>query len=270
MNKILLIFISSLFFSCDSRKEEFLVLCDEDYILADGSCCHETGCMNFFADNYNPNACIDDDSCYISGCSDEDAANYNPDATIDDDNCMFFSVFAGVYDENFNYIYLSNPIEIEVNWDDNNLYFQGETFLDLDMNGTEDLKFKIGGYNQDSTHIPYPLEFNHCLLTPFNGFDIAIDIEPFYVGLGESMGIDVVKQLSLNDGIDVHNNWYSNSNAWVRMFYENYHNTMPNGSWYNASGINYIAVRKNDKYGWIQVDMSDGLFPKIKAYAFQY
>ena len=27
------------------------------------------------------------------------------------------------------------------------------------------------------------------------------------------MDIDVVKQLSLNDGIDVHNNWFSDSDA---------------------------------------------------------
>ena len=41
-----------------------------------------------------------------------------------------FSVFAGVYDENYSYTYLSNPIEIEVSWYDDNLYFQGETFLE--------------------------------------------------------------------------------------------------------------------------------------------
>ena len=67
----------------------------------------------------------------------------------------------GVYDENYSYTYLSNPIEIEVSWYDDNLYFQGEKFLDIDMDGNEDLKFKIGGYNQDSIHIPYPLEFNN-------------------------------------------------------------------------------------------------------------
>ena len=270
MNRILFVFICSIFLTCNPGKDEFPIFCDEGYILDDGSCCYEAGCMNFFADNYNPNACIDDSSCYINGCLDEDAANYNPNATIDNDSCVFFSVFAGVYDENYSYTYLSNPIEIEVSWYDDNLYFQGETFLDIDMDGNEDLKFKIGGYNQDSIHIPYPLEFNNCLLTPFNGFEIAFDIEPFYVGLGQSMDIDVVRQLSSNDGIDVHNNWYSDSDGWIRMFYENYHITMPFGSWYYSSGINYIAVRKNDKHGWIQVDMSDGLFPKIQAHAFQY
>ena len=270
MDRILLLFIASLFFSCDSDKDELHVFCEEGHILEDGSCCYVAGCMNFFADNYNPNACFDDSSCYINGCLDEDAANYNPNATIDNGSCLFFSVFAGVYDENFNYTYPSNSIEIPISWNDNNLYFQGEIFIDLDMDGTEDLKFKIGGYNQDSIHIPYPLEFNNCVITPFNGLEIAYDIEPFFIGLEQSIDIKVVRQLSLNDGIDVHNNWYSDSDAWIRMFYENYHVTMPFGSWYNASGINYIAVRKNDDYGWIQVDMSDGLFPKIQAYAFQY
>ena len=270
MYRFLSLFIFILLFSCVDDKEDLLNFCDGGSILADGSCCYDAGCMNFFADNYNPNACVDDSSCFINGCLDQAAANYNPNATVDDESCLFFSVFAGVYDYNFNYINLSSSIEIEVTWDDDNLYFQGEKFIDLDMDGTEDLKFKIGGYNQDSIHIPYPLEFNNCLLTPFNGFEIAYDIEPFYIGLGQSEDINVVRQLSLNEGIDVHDNWYSDSDAWIRMFYENYHITMPFGSWYHASGINYIAVRKNNKYGWIEVDMSDGLFPKIQAHAFQY
>ena len=65
MNRILFVFICCLFFSCDSGKDEFPVFCDEGYILADGSCCYEAGCMNFFADNYNPNACIDDSTCCL-------------------------------------------------------------------------------------------------------------------------------------------------------------------------------------------------------------
>ena len=270
MCRFLFLFISILLFSCDDDKEEFPMFCDGGSILADGSCCYEAGCMNVFADNYNSNACVDDSSCFINGCLDQTAANYNPNATIDDEGCLYFSVFAGVYNDNFNFTYLSSSIEIEVSWDDDNLYFQGETFIDLDMDGTEDLKFKIGGYNQDSIHIPYPSEFNNCILTPFNGFEIAYDIEPFYIGMGQSEDIDVVRQLSLNEGIDVHDNWHSDSDAWIRMFYENpYLHSMPFGSWYYASAINYVAVRKNDKYGWIEVDMSDGLFPKIQAYAFQ-
>ena len=39
-------------------------------------------------------------------------------------------------------LHVANPIEIEVSWFvRDNLYFQGETFLDAAIDGIEDLKF---------------------------------------------------------------------------------------------------------------------------------
>ncbi|MEE9190378.1 MAG: hypothetical protein V3U16_06370 [Candidatus Neomarinimicrobiota bacterium] len=52
------------------------------------------GCTDPDADNYNPNATIDDGSCEygtedVFGCTDSNAANYNPNATIDDGSCDY-------------------------------------------------------------------------------------------------------------------------------------------------------------------------------------
>jgi len=50
------------------------------------------GCMDPAADNYNPDATIDDDSadsiCVISGCTNEDAQNYDSHANTDDGSCI--------------------------------------------------------------------------------------------------------------------------------------------------------------------------------------
>lgn len=49
--------------------------------------CFNLGCTSSSADNYNPQATIDDGSCYIEGCISEDADNYDASATEDDDSC---------------------------------------------------------------------------------------------------------------------------------------------------------------------------------------
>ena len=56
---------------------------------AQASCVY--GCMDETANNYNPDADLDDGSCTydIYGCTDEDANNYNPDANVDDGSCEY-------------------------------------------------------------------------------------------------------------------------------------------------------------------------------------
>ena len=58
-----------------------------DATVDDGSCIIK-GCTNPAADNYNPEANVDDGSCIIKGCTNPAADNYNPDATVDDGSCI--------------------------------------------------------------------------------------------------------------------------------------------------------------------------------------
>ncbi len=45
------------------------------------------GCTQEWAENYNPEATVDDGSCVLSGCSEIWADNYNPNVTNDDGSC---------------------------------------------------------------------------------------------------------------------------------------------------------------------------------------
>jgi gliding motility-associated-like protein len=60
--------------------------------IDDGSCTYDVlGCTDPNAFNYNPLATVDDGSCIylVYGCTDMDALNYNPSASIDDGTCIY-------------------------------------------------------------------------------------------------------------------------------------------------------------------------------------
>lgn len=189
---------------------------------------------------------------------------------LDENGCevcqCIVSVFSGVYDDMFYYYELFPPMEIEKIWDDENLYFEGELFIDIDLDGNNDIKFDIGGYNEEKLN-KYPFIFNHCTVTTFNNFEVLYYTDNFYGGMGFVANIDFVSRLDFNELIDGYANWYSGSNPFIRMFYENPLN-MPYGDWYNSNGIYYMGIRKNNKYGWIKLEMLDG-WPTIISYALE-
>ena len=78
--------------------------------------CDVLGCIDETANNYNPDANVDDGSCTydIYGCTDEDANNYNPNANVDDGSCEY-DIFGCTDPEANNY-------EPTANVDDGSLY----------------------------------------------------------------------------------------------------------------------------------------------------
>jgi|TARA_B100000530_G_scaffold317084_1_gene247875 hypothetical protein len=222
-----LAFISLWLFSCDTENEDP---------------CEGVLCTLYCENGY----VLDENSCEMCEC--------------------IVSVFAGVYDDTFIYYELPLPLEIEMVWDIENLYFSGEGSIDIDLDGNNDIKFDIGGYNEENLN-EYPLIFNHCTVTTLNNFEVLYYTETFYGGMGFVANLDVVSRLDFNEGIDGSTNWYSGSNSFIRMFYEN-PASMPYGNWYGANGIFYIGIKKNNKYGWIKLEMFDG-WPTIISYAIQ-
>ena len=63
--------------------------CTEAGSFAVGSAPLNCGCTDPNADNFDPNATIDDGSCLYLGCTDPNAANYNPNAIQDDGTCTY-------------------------------------------------------------------------------------------------------------------------------------------------------------------------------------
>ena len=73
------------------------------------------GCTDPAADNYDPNANVDDGSCTyagVLGCTDPTASNYNSAATNDDFSCLFpvtFTVDMNCYPDAFGTVYVTGP-----------------------------------------------------------------------------------------------------------------------------------------------------------------
>ena len=88
----------------NSDNSEWIVLEIDDwtnlgYHVYDNNNTNIFGCTDPTADNFNPNATIDDDSCEyadVFGCTDSFATNFNPNATVDDGSCIYVEV-SGCY-----------------------------------------------------------------------------------------------------------------------------------------------------------------------------
>jgi hypothetical protein len=59
---------------------------DEEANVQVVTVCDYLGCTTTYADNYDPQATIDDGSCIVEGCMYENAENYDPLATYDDES----------------------------------------------------------------------------------------------------------------------------------------------------------------------------------------
>ena len=57
--------------------------------------------MSEDADNYNPEATLQDDSCILYGCTNETAENYNDQASDDDGSCIIYGCTIQIF-PNFN------------------------------------------------------------------------------------------------------------------------------------------------------------------------
>lgn len=179
-------------------------------------------------------------------------------------------VYAGIYDSTFSYQELGTPLEINMSWDAQNLYGVGNDSLDIDADGSYDLRFTLNLLNEDSLHLVsgFPNPFPSCFVTSSNGYEVASYEEVFYIGLGQTSTATFADRLDLNERLDLLPEWETN----LKMWGENPGGagTPPFGDWYSATSQNYLAIRLNDdKFGWLEVDASNAKNPKFISFAIQ-
>ena len=89
---------------------------DDNYGSCDDCVAPVLGCLDPLADNYDPNATVNDGSCTyagVLGCTDATASNYDSAATTDDGSCVFpvtFTVDMNCYPDAFTTVYVTGPV----------------------------------------------------------------------------------------------------------------------------------------------------------------
>ena len=89
---------------------------DDNYGSCDDCVAPVPGCLDPLADNYDPNATVDDGSCTyagVLGCTDATASNFDSAATTDDGSCVFpvtFTVDMNCYPDAFTTVYVTGPV----------------------------------------------------------------------------------------------------------------------------------------------------------------
>jgi len=152
--------IYTLFGCTDSNADNY----DPDASVDDGSCTYTVkGCTNPIATNYNPLANFDDGSCIVLefGCTNSTALNYDQNASIDDGSCILpcsdisFKLSRGV---SFNKPYLSLIINIKQNTTTNSPPGPAGRYTSYAQALTATDPFRVNGRTQRYvTYIAHPM-----------------------------------------------------------------------------------------------------------------
>jgi len=188
------------------------------------------------------------------------------------------SIQMGYHDDSFNYHEYAIPISPIVVWDLLNLHGVGEETIHLQTsNGTVDIVFTLSLLNPDSIHLidsitPEPYPYLH--LKWVADFDPVVEYETVSVGQGSSTKMFSIRPLNYTATIDNISNYSSrwsesrNMRLWeVPPSGSGNTQGLTNGPWYNLTSIKYIGFNNNGKLGWIKIDNTNRLHPKIISYA---
>jgi hypothetical protein len=205
----------------------------------------------------------------IYSCSKESLA---PPDDNDDKTIVPEEVFAGMYDTTFNYVELDPIFTPTINWDDDKLYGSGYDSLDINRDGLHDLFIRMRLINYDSIHLMTggPRYFPMCTFELKNGFEIAMYGEGVLLVHGGSQTTYFVDVLDLEERIDTLSNWYDENALQIKFWAENDGGVgrPPYGEWYEVNSVKYIGIRKDqNKHGWIKIDNTDIIIPKILSIA---
>lgn len=180
------------------------------------------------------------------------------------------SIEVGNYDNSYNHEVLSSPMILFPNWDAQNLYGYDQDSLDIDQDGSYDLTFRLAMLNPDSIHLlqgNYPNPFPNLSVTPNNSFEIAYTTENYYGGMGAVYAFHWAEFLMQNDAISENHDWW---NSFIHMWSENpLGGSVSYGPWYSVSDTGYVAIKQNNKLGWIKIDATVHDTVKVLEYAIQ-
>lgn len=188
-----------------------------------------------------------------------------------DPNIYVKEVRAGVYDSTFHHVQFSTPLELDVQWDSQNLYGFGSDSIDIDANGELDMLIELNLLNEDSLHLlttTYPEPFPNLRLKTRSNFQVSMTDEYTYTGLGSGIHSIFIARHLYGQRLDTISSWANSPSYGSAIYQENPTSYIPYGDWYYSDTINYIGFRLDGyRIGWVEVDLTDAKNPKFCSYA---
>lgn len=168
-------------------------------------------------------------------------------------------VSAGFYDNSFDYHEFSSPLKVELTFDSlTNNYF-GRDSIDINQDGVYELEISHRVHITPPSGIPSFAEFPYYRVTLKNGLQVAIQLECYAVGMGQTDCVKFVDPLDYGSSIDKISKW-SDSNTTCQMWViPPIIQKITYGPWYNlTNAVAYVGIRmkvgKHYKLGWIKVN----------------
>jgi hypothetical protein len=175
---------------------------------------------------------------------------------------------AAAFNESYN-----PPLELELIWDEQNLYGTAIDSLDLNQDQLHDVFFRLIALNPDSIHLlngempnPFPSLYIYGRDSLFETATIA---ETVYVGLGTTAQFYWVDTLNAGQIIDETLQWKPAQNWGEKLWSENPVSMLTKGPWFEKNQAAFLAFRLRGAMGWIKMDTYQTDNPKIMSFALQ-
>ena len=186
---------------------------------------------------------------------------------------IYDSIYAGIYDTTFVYHEFASPIVLNLIWEPSMLIGNAKDSFMINT-GTDSIfiKFRLRITNPDSAS-------TICLLDTFfvsyfsvaqeDSLDIYNVVKKYYVGLGATTSYTFAQALDIVDAIRSNGQW-DTMFKWIDLWemptdvgmVSNYHG----GPWMGVS-VGYLGINYKGHMGWIKIDKSSFMAPKIISYA---
>lgn len=182
-------------------------------------------------------------------------------------------VFAGLVGSQFTSATFDPPMSIQIVWDEQNLYAYGVDSIDLDADLAFDVFFYVYDLNPDSLHLldgQMPSPFPKVSVEVRNGYDLAHEVETFYIGLGQTAEASFAARFEANANLTTVDDWLDGDAVRRDLWSESPQGSMyPQGPWYEMAALHYLGFRKGNHEGWIEVDATNYRRPKILRWAME-
>lgn len=188
--------------------------------------------------------------------------------TIDSSN-----VKAGIYFSDYVHYAYPSPLSVQISWDSQNLYGNGQEFIDVNLDGVWDLKIELNIFNTDSFNVinnGFPNSFlPSCNLTGANGIEFIGYTTVDSISSAGPTIINWSEPLEYRTPINVNSDWVSQTKImfWKFRPFLSTGLGLSRGNWFYVDGVRYIGFRLNGNYGWVSIDATNPYDPRIIEFA---